>query len=101
MNGNCLKERRELKVNTLFKRRVKRLFILHSQELDWTCKHGTRNTKFFYRLTYISDSLIAVFFIARRKQCTSSLGRTVRCDVLRWAVNSVADCVDVFVDTYN
>ena len=23
-----------------------------------------------------------------------SLDRTVRCDVLRWAVNSVADCVD-------
>lgn len=51
MNGNCLKERRELKVNTLFKRRVKRLFILHSQELDWTCNHGARNKKFFYRLS--------------------------------------------------
>jgi len=30
-----------------------------------------------------------------------SLDRIVHCDVLRWAVNSVADCVDVFVDTYN
>lgn len=30
-----------------------------------------------------------------------SLDRIACPNVLRWAVNSVADCVDVFVDTYN